>query len=261
MRERNAPVKLSKDDRLIDPTTRQELVGALPAQSEFERVAAEQYGKGTPAYQQAVRNYLLTKSTHAPGTSVSVNAFEPAAVALQKEMATNLGKQADALQSAPVALANIKRAKELVKESGGFVGSFADQKIGIAKFLNNNLGMSIDPNGVASAEELRSRIFFNVMDNLKKLDAQPSQLQQKIMMESLGQLGTDPTALPRVLDAFAETIRGKVNAHNKRATEAISRGVPMFFDPRVQLPDDDSAQPAGTSSPTIIDWRNLPGGR
>jgi hypothetical protein len=76
MRERNAPVKLSKDDRLIDPTTRQELVGALPAQSEFERQAAEQYGKGTPAYQQAMRNWLLKQSTHAPAPSMTFNTGE-----------------------------------------------------------------------------------------------------------------------------------------------------------------------------------------
>lgn len=74
--ERRNPVKLGKDDRLIDPTTKQELVGAIPAQSEFERQAAEQYGKGTPAYQQAMRNWLLKQSTHAPAPSMTFNAGE-----------------------------------------------------------------------------------------------------------------------------------------------------------------------------------------
>jgi hypothetical protein len=115
------------------------------------------------------------------------------------------------------------------------MGPGGEGLLGAAKFLNNRMGMNIDTEGVNSAEELRTRIFFNIMDNLKKMDAQPSQQQQQIMQQSLGNLGTDPNALPKVLDAFGDAIRGKVDLHNKEVAGATSRGVKFPYDPTIDL--------------------------
>lgn len=169
---------------------------------------------------------------------VKIDNFEPANTTIQKESMQSLIKNADTLANAPAALANIEKAKALVSQSGGYVGQFANIKLTAVKALNNNLGTTIDPNEVASAEELRSRMFFQIMDNLKKLDATPSQEQQRIMQEALGSIGTDPQAIPRVLDAFADSIRQKVTEHNRRATQVMQNPNIRFpYDPRIEVPE------------------------
>lgn len=140
------------------------------------------------------------------------------------------------LKHAPVALQSIEMAKALIPQAKGFMGPGGEALLEAAKFLNNRLGATINTEGVKSAEELRTRIFFNIMDNLKKMDAQPSQLQQQIMMESLGKLGTDPNALVNVLDAFGDVIRGKVEQFNHEVSGAEKRGTRFPYDPRITLP-------------------------
>jgi hypothetical protein len=143
----------------------------------------------------------------------------------QRQVAKALEEQYVKFQNIPQQLDNIEKAKALVPQAGMFVGSLGEQKLAVAKFFNNNLGTSIDLNGVQSAEELRTRIFMNVMDNLKKMDAQPSQLQQQIMQQALGSLGSDPGALPRMLDAYADALRDKVTAYQTQVEEAKKIGI------------------------------------
>jgi hypothetical protein len=164
-----------------------------------------------------------------------VNTFTPASEEAQKDFMKKISTNWDALQAAPVTLKNIETAKGLVKQAGGFVGNFGENKLEIVKFFNNNLGTNIAPNEVANAEELRSRLFFQIMDNLKKMDSQPSQQQQQVMRESLGSLTTDPSAIPRVLDAFGDAIKGKVTIHNKTVADAEKRGVKFPFNPQIDI--------------------------
>jgi len=178
-----------------------------------------------------------------------VNAYEPASVAAQKSFMEGMQKSYDSLSTAGPTLTNIERAKALVPQVGGFAGSFGDKKLEIAKFFNNNLGTAIDPGGVASAEELRSRLFVQIMDNLKKMDAQPSEMQQRVMQDALGKITTDPAAIPRVLDVFKEVITEKVNLHNTKAEQAIGNGVKFPFDPRIQLPKPAQAPEAAKPAP------------
>lgn len=164
-----------------------------------------------------------------------VNTFTPASEEAQKDFMKKVSTNWDALQTAPVTLKNIETAKGLVKQAGGFVGNFGENKLEIVKFFNSNLGTNIAPNEVANAEELRSRLFFQIMDNLKKMDSQPSQQQQQVMRESLGSLTTDPAAIPRVLDAFGDAIKGKVEIHNKTVADAEKRGVKFPFNPQIDI--------------------------
>jgi hypothetical protein len=75
-----------------------------------------------------------------------------------------------------------------------------------------------------------------VLDNLKKLDSQPSQTQQQAMQEAFGRLETDPSALPQVLDIWADALRTKVDLYNKDVTDAQARGVNFAFKPQIELP-------------------------
>jgi hypothetical protein len=180
----------------------------------------------------------------------NVNAYAPASEEAQRDFIKSTRVTYDQLKQAPSFLKNIEAAKALIPGAKGFMGTGGETLLEATKFLNNRLGMSISTEGVKNAEELRSRIFFNIMDNLKKMDAQPSQQQQEVMRESLGKLGTDPTALPEVLDAFADVIKDKVSLHNEEVAGAVARGVKFPYDPTIKLPTFDKKGDSSTSAPT-----------
>lgn len=191
-------------------------------------------GEPNTAYQEYEKSKALAGATR---VQTNVNAFTPASEEAQRDFMKSTRATYDQLKHAPVLLDSIEKAKELVPKAQPFVGSGAEGKLAFVKFLNNNFGADIKPEEVGNAEALRTRIFFNIMDNLKKMDAQPSEMQQKIMQEALGNLGTDPGALPRVLDAFGDVIRGKVTLHNQEVQGAIQKGVKFPFEPLVKIPE------------------------
>lgn len=174
---------------------------------------------------------------------VNVNTGVTASEEAAKEFMKSTRATYDQLKSAPTVLANIETAKALIPSAKGFMGPGGETLLDVAKFLNNRLGTKIDTAGVKDAEELRSRIFFNIMDSLKKMDAQPSEMQQRVMMDSLGKLGTDPNALSNVLDAFADSVRGKVDAHNAEVSSAETKGTRFPYNPLIKLPPKKQATP------------------
>ncbi len=174
---------------------------------------------------------------------MQVNTQLPASEEAQKEFMKEMRQTYSALKQAPTVLSNIEAAKKLVPQAKGFMGAGGEGVLQAASFLNNRLGTNINTEGVKSAEELRSRLFLGIMDNLKKLDSQPSQQQQAALQQALGSIGTDPGALPRVLDVFGETIRQKVDLYNEEAASAESRGVKFPYKPTITLP----ARPAGAA--------------
>jgi len=192
-----------------------------------------------------------TSTVTAP-VDVRVNAYVPASETAQAEYMKGARTTFEALRNAQPTLDNIEKAKALVPGAKGFMGTGGEPLLAAASFLNNRLGTSISTAGVTDAQELRSRLFFGILDNLKKLDSQPSQQQQMALQQALGSIGTDPTALPRVLDAFADSIRTKVDLYNQDVTSAEQRGVKFPYKPQISLrprapsPGETAAQiPAG----------------
>jgi hypothetical protein len=182
---------------------------------------------------------IATLTTHQPASSTitNVNAYAPASVTAQQEFMKETRDTYGRLKDAPSVLDNIEKAKGLVKGAKGFMGPGGESLQQAASFLNNRLGTKIDTKGVSDAAELRSRLFFGIMDNLKKLDSQPTAQQQDALQAALGSLGTDPNALPRVLDAFGDTVRNRVERHNQEVTGAETRGVKFPYDPKITLPE------------------------
>lgn len=196
---------------------------------------------GTP--NKDYQNYELMKANQgATKVQTLVNSFTPASEEAQRDFMKSTRATYDQLKQAPVLLESLEKAKQLIPSAKGFMGPGGEGLLTAAKFLNNRLGTSIDTEGVKSAEELRTRIFFNIMDNLKKMDAQPSQQQQQIMQEALGRLGTDPNAMPAVLNAFGDVIKGKVDLHNKEVAGAAAKGVKFPYDPTIKLPNTVAAE-------------------
>ena len=195
-------------------------------------------------YTGSLAKYKLDNAAAGASRNITtVNAFTPASEEAQKDYIKSTAVTRDALKNASVVLANIEEAKKLIPGAKGFMGAGGEPVLTAASFLNNRFGMSIDTKGVTDATELRSRLFAGIIENLKKLDSQPTQLQQAALHEALGSLGTDPTALPRVLDTYGESLRTKVDLHNQEVTDAEKRGVKFPFKPQIALPSKVSFPP------------------
>jgi hypothetical protein len=180
-----------------------------------------------------------------------VNAFVPASEQAQKDYIGNIAEERKALRNAPDTLANISEARKLIPSAATFMGTGGEPLLAAASFLNNRLGFGIKTEGVRDATVLRTRLFESILENLKKLDSQPSQEQQRVMQQALGSLGTDPNALPLVLDKMEEAVRSRVDRYNVDVAEAEKRGVKFPFRPQINLPSRFSAQ-----DQQALDWAN-----
>jgi hypothetical protein len=196
---------------------------------------------------QALNNFIRKQTTHQPAAQQNVYAYTPASETAQAEYMKGARTTFDALKNAPATLKNIDAAKALVPGAAGFMGAGGEPLLKAASFLNNRFGMSISTQGVTDATELRSRLFAGVIENLRKLDAQPTQAQQQALQDAIGNLGTDPSALPRVLDAMAQSVRDKVDLYNKDVTSAETRGVRFPYKPQIELPPTTPAPGAAAA--------------
>lgn len=219
------------------------------APPETSDIKEYEYAKKNQGFKGSFTDFMQIKpSAGAARQVMQVNTQLPASEEAQKEFMKEMRQTYSSLKQAPTVLDNIEKAKALVPQAKGFMGAGGESVLQAASFLNNRLGTNINTQGVKSAEELRSRLFLGIMDNLKKLDSQPSQQQQAALQQALGSIGTDPTALPRVLDVFGETIRQKVDLYNEEAASAESRGVKFPYKPTITLPSRAGAGASGAGA-------------
>lgn len=222
------------------------------APPETSDIKEYEYAKKNQGYKGTFTDFMQLKPAAGAARQVmAVNTQIPASEEAQKEFMKEMRQTYGALKQAPTVLANIEEAKKLVPQAKGFMGAGGETVLQAASFLNNRLGTNIDTKGVQSAEELRSRLFLGIMDNLKKLDSQPSQQQQAALQQALGSIGTDPNALPRVLDVFGDSIRQKVDLYNEEASGAEARGVKFPYKPTIALPPKATAAPGASAAPAI----------
>lgn len=165
-----------------------------------------------------------------------INAFEPASEQAQKDYIKGVADERKQLRSATDTLSNLAAAKKLIPSASAFMGPAGESLQKTASFLNERLGFAINTEGVRDAEVLRTRLFQGVLDNLKRLDSQPSQEQQRVLQQAFGTLGTSPDALPLILDRIEESIRNRVDAYNIDVSDAEQRGVKFPFKPQIKLP-------------------------
>jgi hypothetical protein len=231
------------------------------AQSEFEQLLTD--SGMTEEQKKAARAARVKKeSTFAPPINVEtkVNAYVPASETAQQDFIKSATEERKALRNAPDTLKNIDAAKKLIPSASTFMGAGGEPLLAAASFLNNRLGFAISTKGVTDATVLRTRLFEGILDNLKKLDSQPSQEQQRVLNEALGNLGTDPAALGQILDRIAETVTTRVERYNTDVTEAEGRGVKFPFKPQITMPvakpkpaDGSALIPTGKPAATNID--------
>jgi hypothetical protein len=193
----------------------------------------------------------------AGAASTKIENFAPAAVTAQTEFIKEFRETHKQLKTAPTDIANLRRAAELAKtEARKYMGTGGEAFLSAAKFLKNRLGVDVDATAIANAEEARTVLFQNVLNNLRKLDAQPSQQQQLIMQQALGSLDTDPDALPRVVQVYEDVIRGRVEQHNRefaemKANPNLANAFPYSLE--IKLPERAAAPPPSNSAGQIVD--------
>ena len=210
---------------------------------EADRVAVAEFGKPfsdlTQTEAKAVDALLEKRGLKVAkegAAQTNVNAYTPASVEAQKQFVQDVAKERSVLRTAPDTIKNIEAAKKLIPSASTFMGKGGEPLLAAASFLNNRLGFGISTQGVTDATVLRTRLFEGILDNLKKLDSQPSQEQQRVLSEALGNLGTDPAALEQILNRIAETVTDRVDRYNTDVTESEARGIKFPFKPQITLP-------------------------
>lgn len=233
---------LSDDPRQLQAQLRGQFISQIPP--------AERAELFVPMSPEKFAEQAGLRSAGAARTSVL--AYTPASEKAQSEFMASSRATYDQLKSAGAQLENFAKARRLAQgEARKFMGKGGDALLSAASFLNNRLGFKINTKGVTEATELRSTLFQGILDNLRKLDAQPSQEQQRIMQEALGSLDTDPNALGRVLDVAEDVLRNRVATYNAEVTSAEQRGVRFPYDPVIKLPPRSSlsAKPVEVRTP------------
>ncbi len=185
-----------------------------------------EFAKENPGY-MGYRTDISKAGAPSMTAITNVANYEPFKNKIQGGMGEGLVKQWETLKNIPVEINNINKAIELAPQ--GFTGTFAQQKTDIAKLFNNNLGTKIAVNKINNTEELGSRLFVSTMENLKKMDATPSQYQQKVMQDAFGTITSDPTSLPKILAVQKEILEGKRISHNLQVKQAETGPAKMEF--------------------------------
>jgi hypothetical protein len=257
-------------NKMPDGTVRQVMMGGapVPAVGNAPPVAGGGVGGGGSVNALAQTTGTSVNAFNAPvvqpsasnqpfkpkptGPMVSINNVEPASETALKQYMKTASDTHNSLKQAPSVLQNIEDAKRLVADAKGFMGTGGETMLNVTKFLNNRLGTNINTDGVKSAEELNTRLFMGILDNLKKLDSQPSQSQQEAMKQALGNLGTDPNAMNNVLDVFGDILRNKVDIYNQEVTDAEARGVKFPYKPQINLKPKTPASSGDIATDPVI---------
>ena len=170
---------------------------------------------------------------------------------VQKDMGKELVNEFKTLKNIPTEIKNLEKVEKLAA-SPTYLGSGAEAKLAITKFFNNNLGTNINADKVSNTEEMRSALFQSTMENLKKVDAQPSQMQQQIMQQAFGTIGTDPQAIPKIVAVYKDILTDKAIQHNTRVKQSEEGPAKMkyAYDITVKLPETTKT-PAGGAFPNF----------
>jgi hypothetical protein len=151
------------------------------------------------------------------------------------------------LSNAPEYWNSLEQARALIPEQKNkkgekgkaFMGTGAEPVLEAIKFFNERFGTNINPGGVTATDQLRSLMFNGVLENLRKLDSQPSQQQQIVLQQSLGSIGTDPKALLRIIDWTQKQLENRVSRYNDEATQASGK-INFLYDMGIKMPTRQS---------------------
>ena len=187
--------------------------------------------------QRAYAKSLVESKANASANRMSMNVQNqlPFKEQIQKEAASGLMKNFETLQNIPSTLQNMDKMVKLSQQPI-YAGVGGETKLQIAKLLNNNFGTNINPDAVKNTEEFKSAAYMGIMENLKKTDSNPTMAQQNALKDAIGSLGTDPSALPRVVNVMRDVLVNKAEQHNRLVQQTMQNGVQYPYSIEVPLP-------------------------
>jgi hypothetical protein len=242
LREINAPTNIYGAGKEFTPTLLKQMMPEKPSEQLGYELAKSQGFPGTFLdYKLGIAN------AGAARTSLNVQNQLPFKEQIQKEAASGLMKNFETLQNVPSALANMDKMVALSKQPI-YAGVGGETKLQIAKLFNNNFGTNISPETVKNTEEFKSAAYMGIMDNLKKTDSNPTMAQQNALKEAIGSLGTDPSAIPRVVNVMRDVLVNKATQHNELVRQTMQRGVEYPYSIEVQLPKSAPTQSGNVRS-------------
>lgn len=184
--------------------------------------ARDKFPVGSEKY-KIYDNAIAKQTTHSPLVNVSTQL--PFSEEIQKDVAKGLATDYTNLKIAPLTMSSLEDAKTVAKNVKSFGGTFGEQKKNIVKFFNNNFNTNVNPDEIANAEALNTLLFEQVKDNLKKMDATPSENQQRQMREAFGNLNSDPNALQKIITIQQDILANKIKLHNTEV-DKFTKGNP-----------------------------------
>ena len=200
------------------------------------------------AYQQ----YELSKaSAGSARTNVNVDAGPKAFWSDFGKNATDvLFKEREGAQAAASTVQSIAQIRSAV-ERGAYQGTGADAKLTASKALGA-LGMPYDAKTVANTELFNATANQFVLDKIKTLGANPSNADRDFIEKTVPRIGTDPAALPQLLDFMEQRAGQQIGTFNQKIKSVQGQQGAQFLPFSLEVPAPQArAQPQqqGKSSP------------
>jgi hypothetical protein len=175
-------------------------------------------GPQDPGLQEIAR-----KRMGGPGTNVSVNnVANPFLKGIGEEI---LNDRKIAINAATKAIPDIHEARKAL-DAGAITGAGADIRLMAAK-VGGLFGM--DTSTVANTEQLRAMISSAALENIKKLGANPSNVDLKFIKDVVGSnIALDDKTLRRLLDIQEKYARQAIRNYNTTAKKMMAADPETF---------------------------------
>jgi len=247
LREIESPTNYYGAGKDLKPTILKQLMPEKPSdQLGYELAKSQGFPGSFLDYKVGLANAGASR------TSLNVQNQLPFKEQIQKEAASGLMKNFETLQNIPSTLQNMDKMVKLSQQPI-YAGVGGETKLQIAKLLNNNFGTNINPDAVKNTEEFKSAAYMGIMENLKKTDSNPTMAQQNALKDAIGSLGTDPSALPRVVNVMRDVLINKAEQHNRLVQQTMQNGVQYPYSIEVPLPKPAPAGGIGNVDTSSLD--------
>lgn len=202
---------------------------------------------GQPVANTAFQQYELNKAAAgAARTDVKVDAGPKAFWSDFGKNATEvLFKEREGAQAAASTVQSIAQIRAAV-ERGAYQGTGADAKLTASKALGA-LGMPYDAKTVANTELFNATANQFVLDKIKTLGANPSNADRDFIEKTVPRIGTDPAALPQLLDFMEQRAGQQISGFNQKIKSVQGQQGAQFLPFSLEVP---VPQPASRAEPT-----------
>ena len=245
------PMKVGRDDRLVQPGTNKILLDAMPKEQtpdEFER-ALKQSGidPNSPQAKALALARLQKLATHQPPTNVNVNTSQnPFFQGLGKFGADQFQASTTTAQEAAKRIDQNATIENVLSSGNVYTGTGAEAKLAIGKALQS-VGVNIDPDAVRNTELLGTQLAQRTLNSIRAsglgagngfTNADREFLQQAVG----GSIQLTAPTLKRLVDLDNRAARATIQKHNKMvepvSKAAAMQGFPMDF--TVPMPEQSN---------------------